>query len=109
MCMEDIRIGRKSRFAIANIPVGIAAAIPICQTEEKRTALIISVAGANSVVIAPQGIDVSVAGGILLNNTSAPYRLDLIHYGRMAQMQFNAIALVGVCTVTVQETLLEET
>lgn len=108
MCMEDIRIGRASRTAVNNVSAPVAVATPICQTEEARISLIISVAGANSVIIAPQGIDPSSAGGILLSNTSTPFRLDLVHYGRLTQMQWNATGVGGTCVVTILEALLEK-
>lgn len=107
MCLEDVRLARKTSCVSKDSPTTAASAVAIPQND-KRYSLVISNTGGNPVYLSFQSPAVD-AKGILLPVSGSPFILDLQHHGRILTAAIYAISPAGVSNVGWIETNLEET
>ena len=109
MCMEDIRIGRKSPVSFRVVSV-TNAPTQLCTNAPKRIALIISsltpidAARAQNRLTISSDPNVADLGGLVIWGGTTPFKLDVQKYGQIVTTNLfvisdNAAASVGVCEV----------
>lgn len=106
MCMEDVRLNRKTSSANSDAATTVASALAIPQNE-KRTALVISNTGANPVYLSLVS-PAADSKGIKLPANGDPLVLDLFHHGRMVTSSWYAISPAGASNVGFTESVLQE-
>lgn len=106
MCLEDIRLQRKSISGQTIRSVGTSATMLIGPSE-LRTALIIScpASGILTISLTP---DVTNNNGIILNALGTPFKLDLMNDGAIVKSGIWAIHSATTVTIGIWETSLEE-
>ncbi len=106
MCRDDRQYGRNSGSRYASQAVGTTA-VPLCQPNLDRLAIIISAPSANRVTI---GTDPLLADltGIVLYATGAPLVLDLNHHGDIVTTGLWAISNAGTNTIGYVEVIGEQ-
>jgi hypothetical protein len=105
MCMEDIRIGRKTRTTFRLVTIAVTAT-PLVASNPNRVSLIVGVPSTNQIVIGPDA-NVTTSQGISVYNTGAPFELNIQDHGDAVIKELWAIGGAGV-TVGVIESFLDE-
>ena len=108
MCMEDVRLGRKTGPAIRFLPVPDAGNTVIAEQNPDRTALIVSCPNAVGLFCGPIGLDPSAGQGHFLVQGQDALMLDIQHHGSLVTQQWNASGNAAASSVTVMESILNE-
>lgn len=107
MCIEDIRIGRKSGVAVTNVTLPAGGTLtPIVAANDYRTHLAIYSSNARQGSVAPDGIIPSATAGIQVNEiyldatvpyfiSSEPIEIDIQRHGRLCCVGWNGVATNG--------------
>lgn len=106
MCMEDVRIGRKSLAGESIKSVSQTSSILLPQSP-KRTAIVISAPVTGYITLSFNGPVVS-GSGIIINALGSPFCLDIQKHGAMVKKEIHAIHSATTTNVGVWETSLEE-
>ena len=108
MCIEDYRLGRKTRTAYSFVACPNGINTPICGFSKNRVHLRIS-RNANAGWVAPAGfpMDANVQG-IALNNSDFPVDVDIKDHGEMVTQQWMGRGNAGTLNVFVIETFLDD-
>lgn len=106
MCLEDYKIGRRTKSGQAVVSVGTSST-PLVGESPHRTALLISAPTTNPVTLslAPAAV---AAEGLRLAAGSNPLILTLVSHGDLVRRAWSAIAVGGAETIGVVETFLPE-
>lgn len=107
MCWQDLEIGGLSRAGYAAVSAPVAVATPLVSAEMGRIALMLSVVGAVSAVVAPETLDSTNGQGFLLSSALPPLILTLQSHGWVTLARWTATGIGGTAVVTVVETFLE--
>ena len=89
MCLEDIRIGRTEGYTTAIKSVGAAALAVLATADEKRTRLVVSCDGVQTVLIGPAGLAPAVGTGIALTAGRPVMILRIEDYGLSLTQQWS--------------------
>lgn len=106
MCMEDVRIGRKSAFIETTYAIG-AAAVLVVPSAGDRTALILGPPSSGTVTfstVAP----VAAGSGLTINAGGAPVILDIRSVGEAVNRGWYAIGSGAGLTGFIGQTLTQE-
>jgi len=107
MCIEDIRIGRKSGVAITQVTLPSAGTLTkVCDANDYRTHIAIYSTNGRQGSIAPPPLVPAVGVGIQINEiyldatvpyfiSSEPLEFDIQTHGRAACLQWNGVATDG--------------
>ncbi len=106
MCIEDIRLGRKTRAAQTRVTLGVVSVLTVGNAFD-RVSLIFSNPSAASVTFSINNPAVD-GEGITIATADPPVKLNIRDDGRLVTSQWFAVAAVGTPTVDVFETFLEE-
>lgn len=107
MCMEDIRIGRRTIHTPRNFALGVASGV-IAAYDEKRIQLLIYPPSSGTLTIFPAN-SVIVNKGITLTSTSHPMIMTVDTHGDLVKKMWAAIHSAGGVTCFVSEGFLDET
>ena len=106
MCMEDVRIGRKSSMVERNLPIGTAS-IQAAVASDSRVCLVLGAPLTGKVTYTT--ISPAVSGtGLVVTAGSAPVIFDIQHHGNLVTSNWFAICDTISQTVFVGQTLLME-
>ena len=121
MCIEDVRLGRRSGTRVSTVTLPAAGTVTnIVPAQPYRTHLYIAQANRERCNVAPEGITPSATIGIALGSTSTvgvdvsdilsqPIEFDIKDHGLVVTHPWSGAATGGVdCTLTIIETFLEE-
>lgn len=106
MCMEDVRIGRKSTAGESIKSVSQTSSMLLPQSP-KRTAIIISAPTTGYITLSFNGPVVS-GSGIIINALDTPLSLDIHHHGAMVKKEIYAIHSATTTNIGVWETSIED-
>lgn len=106
MCMEDVRLGRKtqsivSTFSITATPVRIAAFNP------RRVAIAISINNATAIAVVSMGASIAGNGAFTVALAGGMVKLNIQHDGAITFSEMWASSATGH-TMYVIETILDE-
>lgn len=107
MCMEDIRIGRKSKTFQSSVVVPTANSVVLIPANPNRISFWIAQPNADRINIS-MDTDAVTSSGIRITTTGNPFGLSLILDGDLVTRKFNAIATTSDKTIIVWETVLME-
>jgi hypothetical protein len=104
MCMEDIRIGRKSQSAHKNVGVTVNN-LEIIGASPHRVALIFGNPASNNVFVSqdPQNL---VLSGYMVNQTSGPLILRIEDWGQAITLPWFGVSSLGTNNLQITEVLL---
>jgi len=121
MCIEDIRLGRKSGVAITEVTLDAAGTLTkVVDANDYRTHLAIYSTNARQGSIAPSPLVPSATQGIQINeiylDATVPYfissesvEIDIQRHGRACCLQWNGVSTNGaVVNLMIIETFLEK-
>jgi len=106
MCMEDIRIGRKTSYSAKNVFIPGAVETPLVQKADDRVALVISGSAAADLCLCPYGLAPAAARGIVLTTETPVLSLTIEHHGSLVTAPWTGIISGGTMNVTVLEVFL---
>lgn len=106
MCMEDIRIGRKSTAIEGRLVTNMSVQI-LCQADPKRTSLIIY-PPITGVLYLGTTLNIALLSGIHLSATMEPIRITLATHGQLVTRLWYAVCSVNAAAVSFIETHLED-
>ncbi len=106
MCMEDIKIGRRSNSTIEHVAAD-AAAYQIAQANNQRITLIIYPPVSGTLMVSTKSTP-TLTAGIPLTSSSEPLVFDIKLHGTLVQRPFFAIHSVGAIFTAVGEVLLPD-
>src|SRR5687767_13336417 len=106
MCMEDIRIGRRTS-STENLIAALAAAYQIADANNERITLIIHPPVSGTLMVSVRS-DVSLTAGIPLTVGSHPLIFTIQTHGSLVMRPFFAIHSAGGIFTAVDEVLLGE-
>lgn len=106
MCMEDVRIGRKTLSRSATVPVGTGVGVLVPANKDRYT-LIISAPETNPLWLtwepaAAAGTGIRIAAG------SPPVMLSIQEHGALVRGPIYASIPLGAETITFAESILEQ-
>ena len=105
MCIEDIKIGRRSTIIERRVALSTTSA-QLVGPNPRRTGLVIG--SDNTARITLSLIDPAVAGsGMLQAAGGAPIKLDIAHQGQLLTKPIFAVLNAGTATVAVWETIFD--
>jgi hypothetical protein len=105
--MEDIRLGRKTRYAVKVVTIAVGSVQNLVPFSAGRVYLAVHVS-ANQIRIAPDGVDITSSGGIVVSSSPPPFIARIETYGQAVMAPWGAIAAVGPSPVLVIEGFLED-
>lgn len=108
MCLEDVRLGRKTRFTIRKVTATNAADAVVVPWSATRVALLIRPATSGDVLIGPFAGGGVSAYGFLFSNTLYPIDLTIDRHGETVISSWLARATGADVELIVIETFLEE-
>jgi len=108
MCMEDVRLGRKTGPIAAQFAPALATRTKIADQNPNRIAIMFGVVGANAAMIAPAPLDPTANQGMHLSQAEGMITLDIQHHGNIVTQQWDASGLVGATNITVWESILND-
>lgn len=106
MCMEDIRLGRKTYTAFRAVTASPGADTQIIGPSEKRIAIRIGINSSN-LEVAPTVAGQATTAGFFLNTTKPDFEIDLARYGSIVQQAWSARSTGGP-TIAIMETFLDD-
>lgn len=107
MCMEDIRIMRRTVTAEHQIECASGVARLMLPVNERRVALIVGSNVQSNLNITMQATPTSTVG-LGLQTNYPPLILTLLQHGDLVRREFQILARNSACTVTVWEVSLQE-
>lgn len=108
MCMEDIRIGRKSSSWCKVFSITAGTAQTIASANPRRIALTIGNGGGSVMMAYPAVIADQILAGFPTASGCGPLYFDLGNVGSMLWQEWRAQPSAGTVLVTVIETILDE-
>lgn len=106
MCMEDIRVMRRSVATVGKVTVA-GTAVVLVSANPKRVALVVSAPDVDGITISPDRA-VQFTEGITLHPRGDPLVLDLQHHGALVTNGWWIICSGGPEVIGYAETLLSE-
>lgn len=107
MCMEDVRLGRRS-YPGQDIQSVTDTSAEAIQANDSRTALLVQNVGLNPVTLSPLNPAVASAGMVLAAGASLPL-MDIQHHGALVTDGYFAVCGAGLTsTLVVWQSFLEE-
>lgn len=106
MCMEDVRIMRKTQIGQRNVGVQLTST-PLLDANPNRIALVISCPSTNRVTLMIDQAAV-LDLGITLYPLGTPFVLSLMEHGNLVTRALNAITTVAPQNVNVWEAVLPD-
>lgn len=106
MCMEDIRIGRKTGSTQITVTVSNPSSV-ILPADAKRTAIVISPPAAGTMFVA-FGRDASTTSGIRVEPVTSPLILDLQHHGNLVTGPLHGFCGAGAESISIWFSRLED-
>lgn len=107
MCMEDVRIGRKSAMVTQQTSCPVAVNTIICPYDAQRTSLTIAMTGALAANVAPKGLTPSTGGGIRLAAGQQMVSFNIADHGLMVTQEWRGFGIGGTVPITVIAGTLE--
>jgi len=108
MCMEDIRIGRKSQCSVRSVAVSNAAPTTIAPANPNRIRLFVSANDSQSLRIGPLEVPPSGTVGIGLEQGGSSILLKIEEVGSILQKPWQAQAALANTTVVVIDVSLPD-
>lgn len=108
MCIEDVRLGRRTSPESRQFAVPDAGNTVIAPFDPFRVSILISVTSANGAFVAPQPLDPSTGDGLRISRTEVPILLDVQHHGNLVTQEWRASGDALAAVVTVLATYLPE-
>ena len=108
MCLEDVRLGRKTRFTARKVTVTNAEDKVVVPWSATRVAIHIRPATSGDVLIGPFAGGTVSAYGFLFSSTLYPIDLTIDRHGETVISSWLARASAGDVDLIVIETFLEE-
>lgn len=106
MCIEDIRLGRRTGTAVRAVPVG-ASSVVLCQANTKRVSITLFALAAQRYTFTDQG-DAVLDSGPTINTGTGPVTLTVQSHGQLVTRELRAIASAAAQTVGVIEAYLQD-
>ena len=108
MCLEDVRLGRKTYYSTRTVSVPDGVSTVLCPSVSTRVSISIRLGSNQDVKVLPtQGGNV-VTDGILLTLSGHPIEWQIDRHGNAVTAAWYASGSGGAGTVIVTETFLEE-
>lgn len=107
MCMEDIRIGRKTASHSRTLVVSATTVTTLVPLDPMRIGLVIGLPGTTLANIGPEGVTPSATVGIGVNANIGPFVATLETFGREVTKPWQIYWTAGG-TVTITEITLEK-
>lgn len=108
MCLEDVRLGRQEGSSAEFISCPNATATQLCGQDPLRTAIILSVAGANAATVAPNPLSPSSGNGFRLSQSLPPLILTIQEHGLVVTQPWYGSGDGATSVVTVITSRLEK-
>lgn len=107
MCLEDVRLGRKTASHSKAVVIPAATVTTLTGPDPKRLSLIVGMPGTTSANVAPEGVTPSATVGIGVNANIGPLVATLDTFGLEVTKPWQIYWTAGG-TVTITEVSLEK-
>lgn len=109
MCLEDVRLGRQEGSSSEFVSCPNATATQLCGQDPLRTAIILSVSGANAATVAPSPLSPSSGNGFRLSQDLPPLILTIQEHGLVVTQPWYGSGDGATSVITVVTSRLEKT